>query len=91
MASSALGLDRERGLAWRGMPEPHLLPATLAGDPALADRVRVQLDEAYAAARDLLRPRLDAVRAVAAALVGRGVLDAAEVEAIMARHPGGRP
>ncbi len=84
MASTAFGLDEERGLPWRGMPQPHLLPAFLAGDPALADRVRVQLDEAYATALDLVRSHLEAVRAVAAALVESRVLDAPEAEAIVA-------
>ena len=90
-ASAAFGLDEERGLPWRGMPQPHLLPGTLAADPALADRVRVQLDEAYAMARDLVRSRLDAVMAVAAALVERRVLDAPEAEAIVAGPAGRRP
>ena len=90
-ASAAFGLDVACGLVWRGMPEPHLLPGMLAADPALAGRVRVQLDEAYAAARDLVWSHLDAVEAVAAALAERRVLDAPEVEAIVARCAGGRP
>ena len=90
-ASAAFGLDVACGLVWRGMPEPHLLPGVLAADPALAGRVRVQLDEAYAAARDLVWSHLDAVEAVAAALAERRVLDAPEVEAIVARCAGGRP
>ncbi len=73
-ASAAFGLDEVCGLVWRGMPEPHLLPGMLAADPALAGRVRIQLDEAYAAARDLVWSHLDAP----------------EVEAIVARCAGSR-
>ena len=90
-ASAAFGLDVACGLVWRGMPEPHLLRGMLAADSVLANSVRIRLDEAYVAARDLVWSHLDAVHNVAAALADRRVLDAAEVEAIVAHCAGGRP
>ena len=48
--------------------------------------MRQRLDEAYAAARELLRPRVAAVRALAAELIIRRVLDGAEAEAFVLRH-----
>ena len=85
IAVTALGLDETEGLVWRGRPEIHAVPEQLAAHPALAGRVRVMLDDAYAIARDLIGARLPAVTALARALAARRVLDGPEAEAIMRR------
>ena len=84
-ADVALGLGGG-SLIWRGTPEVHRLAETLAGDPALADRVRIRLDDAYADAREFLRPQLAAVRALATTLVARRVLDGREAEDLIRQH-----
>ena len=84
-----MGLDDDGGLMWRGVPEIHDVPKALSTNPALADRVRSRLDDAYAAARKIVRERRDAVEAVAAALVARRVLDGLEAEGIVRRHAPG--
>lgn len=85
VADTALGLGREDGLVWRGRPDVEAVPEMLASVPALVDRVRTRLDEAYTAARELVRQRLMAVEAVASALVARRVLDGPEAEDIVRR------
>ena len=82
-ASVTFGLDDRSGLVWRGAPELHLVPQSLNADPALMESVRVRLDAAYAAARDIIRPRRACVEAVAAALLKRRALDGPEAEAIV--------
>ena len=93
-AFGAYGLDDRSGLVWRGMTDPGGVPKALAENPGLAERVRVHLDEAYAEARELIRPRVGAVEAVATALLKRRTLDGPEAEAIVIRHepgPGALP
>jgi cell division protease FtsH len=87
LADAALGLDEAAGLVWRGTPEIHRLPETLAANPELAGRVRLRLDEAYGAACAFLRQRSGTVRAIAATLLDRRVLDGAEAEAMVQHHP----
>jgi len=84
-ADTAYGFDAEAGLHWRGLPELHRLPALLSTDLALSDRARRQLDEAYAETRAFIRLRLEAVHALARALVVRRVIDGDEAEAIVRR------
>jgi ATP-dependent Zn protease len=86
IALAALGLDEIGGLVWRGLPDISAVPALLANHPVLAKRVHVVLDDAHAAARDLLRPRIPAVTGLAQVLLTRRVLDGAEAEAIVRRH-----
>jgi ATP-dependent Zn protease len=86
LAGVALGLDEASGLVWRGMPEIHRLPETLAANPKVAARVRLWLDEAYGAARDFLRERSGTVQAIATTLMERRVLDGAEAEAMVRQH-----
>ena len=86
MADAALGLDETAGLVWRGMPEIHRLPDTLDANPEMVGRVRVRLDEAYAAAHAFLRVRTATVHALATVLLARRVLDGAEAEAIVLQH-----
>jgi hypothetical protein len=85
-ASTALGLDRRGGLVWRGLPDAHLLPGALTADLALAARVRETLDSAYAEACELIQGRVDAVQAVAVALLERHVLDGRDAETIARQH-----
>ena len=86
-AFAAFGLDDAGGgLVWRGIADAGGIPRALAADPALADRVRVRLDQAYDEALGLLHPRLAAVEAVAAALRERRVLDGPDAEAIVMAH-----
>lgn len=85
-ADASLGFDDAGGLVWRGVPEVHLLPKTLAADAALAERIRVRLDDAYEETRKLIRHRLAAVHALAKVLVARRILDGAEAEDIVRRH-----
>lgn len=89
-AFAAFGLDDAGGgLVWRGVTDPGSIQEALAADPALAERVRVRLDDAYGEALALLRPRLAAVEALASALLDRRVLDGPDAEAIvMAHEPG---
>ena len=89
ISDSALGLGEDgAGLVWRGMPDSGRLPDILAANPQLAERVRIRLDRAYNGARGLLRTRMTAVRAIAAALMERGVLDGPDAEDIVRRHAG---
>ncbi|CAH2603446.1 Cell division protein FtsH [Rhodovastum atsumiense] len=89
IADTALGLT-EAGLVWYGMPDASTIPVVLARNARLAERVRARLDDAYAAARDLLiRPRTEAVRALATMLVERQLLDGPDAEAVIRRHANG--
>jgi hypothetical protein len=80
---SALGFGEDGGLVWRGVPEIHRMPETLAADPRLANRARHRMDEAYTAARVLSRSRIDAVHALAHVRVSRRILDGREAEVIV--------
>jgi len=81
-ADMSLGFG-DGGLIWRGQSEVHHLAETLAADPALAERVRLRLDDAYAAARALVRARMPGIEALARVLVARRILDGPEAEAIL--------
>ncbi len=89
-AATALGLEEDGGLTWTAAPDAHRLHERLAADPALAKRVRRRLDDAYAAAQELVRSRKKAITALATALVERRVIDGAEAEAII-RSAGAQP
>jgi len=74
--------------------EAVLGPTVVARQPVsehtadLVDReVRRIVEEAYARARELLTTHLDALHALAAALLEHETLERAEVEAIVAQHP----
>ena len=87
ISDTALGLgDDGAGLVWRGMPDSNRLADILAGNPQLAERVRLRVERAYNGARGLLRTRSAAVRAIAAALMERGVLDGPDAEDIVRLH-----
>ena len=89
-AYGAFGLDDAGGgLVWRGVTDPGRIQETLTADPALADRVRVRLADAYGEALALLQPRRAGVEAVASALLERRVLDGPLVEEIVAAHEPG--
>ena len=91
ISDTALGLgDDGAGLVWRGMPDSNRLPDILAANPQLAERVRLRLERAYNGARGLLRTRMPAVRAIAAALMERGVLDGPDAEDIVRLHTDAR-
>jgi len=81
-ADMSLGFG-DGGLIWRGQSDVHRLPETLAADPALAERVRLRLDDAYTAARSLVRERMAGIEALARVLVVRRILDGPEAEAIL--------
>lgn len=85
---AALGLDEASGLVWHGWPEISAMPDLLAAHPGLAARVRVVLDDAYAAACGLISARITAVTALAQALLARGFLDGPDAEAIVRDHSG---
>ena len=86
-AFAAFGLDDAGGgLVWRGVADAGGIPKVLAADPALAERVRARLDDAYGEVLGLLRPRLAAVEALASALLERRVLDGPDAEAIVMAH-----
>jgi cell division protease FtsH len=88
---ASFGLDEVGGMAWRGNPDIDGTPDFLAANPLLAERVDEVLADAYVAARDLVCPRIVAVRAVASALLERRVLDGAEAEAIVFQAHGYAP
>jgi hypothetical protein len=83
---AAFGLDEVGGLVWRGLPEINEIPNLLAAHPELAQRVRDVLDNAYAAARGLIWPRIAAVKELAQVLVSRRILDGPDAEEIVRRH-----
>jgi cell division protease FtsH len=85
---TAWGLDKSGGLVWQGLPDINAVPELLAMQPELANRVRIVLDDAYAAASQLVGSRITAVTALAHALVARRFLDGPDAEAIVRRHPG---
>ena len=87
-ADTAFGFAAGGGLLWRGMPDARELPAILAANAELADRVRVRLDDAYAVVRELMRAYAAAVQDLASVLVTRRVLDGARAENIVRRHIG---
>ena len=91
-ADTAFGFTEGGGLVWRGMPDALGLPGILATNAAMAGRVRVRLDDAYVATRQLIRERVAAVRDLASVLVDRRVVDGAEAEGIIRRNlcDGGR-
>lgn len=86
-AAFALGLDETVGPIWRGVPEPANLADMLRHNPIIASQIRAVIDLAYSDARDLVGRRSTAVKALAAALRTRQVIDGAEAESIVASHP----
>jgi len=87
IALTALGLDESGGLVWRGLPDINTIPDLLAAHPALAERVRLMLDDACVTARGLVGARIPAVKALARALAARRILDGPNAEAIVRRSP----
>ena len=85
-AATALGLDDASGLVWRGQPELHHLPETLATNAPLAEQVRCWLDDAYEASLDLLRTHIAPLNAMASALIERRIMDGPDIEALIQQH-----
>jgi ATP-dependent Zn protease len=83
-AYAAHGMDPAGGLVWRGEPTRHAVADVLAGDREMSDRVQARLEEAYAAARAFVRENLNVVIAVAKLIAQKRVVDALEVEAVIA-------
>jgi ATP-dependent Zn protease len=77
-------MDPAGGLVWRGEPSRHAVADVLAGDREMSDRVQTRLEEAYAAARAFVRENLNVVIAVAKLIAQKRVVDALEVEAVIA-------
>jgi cell division protease FtsH len=86
ISASALGLQPESGLLWRGMPERSDLGEFLAANPRMARLVADILNLTYTRVRQMVHDHVGAVEAVAITLLERGVLDGPEVEAIVRGH-----
>lgn len=80
-AATALGL--EGSLLWTGLPKPEDLPTLLPLRPRLASWVSARLDEAYAAARQLIEQHRPTVEHLVELLLERGTLSGAEVLAVV--------
>jgi ATP-dependent Zn protease len=83
---TSLGLDEAGNLLWRGTNEAKDIPAVLAADPVMAERVGDYLSRAYVAAQELIRVHRCAVLAVAKLLRQKRVIGGSVVEDIVRKH-----
>ena len=83
-AVSAYGFDEAgTGLVWAGDPSTADVPAMLAANPVLSERVRDALAQAYSAALAFIDESQDAVQALAEALVEKRSLDGREASLVL--------
>ena len=78
-AVSALGLDPQAGLLWRGIPQSTQLHAWLRADPELARRTSKMLERCYAEAKSLVVERRKLVELIAAHLLEMETIEGEDV------------
>lgn len=86
-ALTSHGMGRpELDLLWIAYPEEADLREMLQTDPALADRVRSWLRQAYEDVLALLQERRNALEAIAAVLADERAVDGARIAGLVAEH-----